>query len=76
MRDSGLPLALRIFLWSLLAGVASAYGVFRLVLVVMDRYFQRVDPVLAAMLAVLLSLAVGMASAVTAGVVAGKSART
>jgi hypothetical protein len=72
MREPGLPMAMKVFFWSLLAGVGAAYGVFRLVLIVIDRYFQRVDPIVGAMLAVLLSLSVGMASAVTAGVVIGK----
>jgi hypothetical protein len=65
-----MPIGLKIFLWSLLAGVGGGWAALRVGFWVADR-FWRGEP-LAVGGAVLASLAVGVASAVTAGVLIGK----
>lgn len=68
-----MPNALKIFLWSLLAGVGGGYLGARLSFWVVEHYFPR-EP-MAAALALVATGGIGVASAVTAGVIMGKQQR-
>jgi hypothetical protein len=68
-----MPNALKIFLWSLFAGLGGGYLGMRFCFWVVERWYPR-EP-MAAGLALLFTGAIGVASAVTAGVLMGKRAR-
>lgn len=68
-----MPTALKIFLWSLFAGLAGGYAGMRLCFWIAEHWFPR-EP-LAAGLAMLFTGAIGVASAVTAGVLMGKKTK-
>ncbi|MDP1822703.1 MAG: hypothetical protein Q8L48_05660 [Archangium sp.] len=68
-----MPTALKIFLWSLIAGLAGGYVGMHVCFWVAQHWFPR-EP-MAGIVAVLLTGAIGVASAVTAGVLMGKRAR-
>ncbi len=71
-----MPIAIKIFFMSLVAGVAGGYGAFRLALFIAAKFFKgELAEIYVAMIAVAAALLVGMASAVTAGVLAGKSSQ-
>lgn len=68
-----MPTALKIFLWSLFAGLAGGSVGMRLCFWIAEHWFPR-EP-LAAGLAMLFTGAIGVASAVTAGVLMGKKTK-
>lgn len=68
-----MPNALKIFLWSLFAGVIGGYVGMRLCFWIVVRWFPN-EP-MAGVLAGVFTLAIGVASAVTAGVLMGKNAK-
>jgi hypothetical protein len=68
-----MPTALKIFLWSLFAGIGGGYLGMRLCFWIAERWFPR-EP-FAMGLAMLFTGAIGVASAVTAGVLMGKKAK-
>ena len=68
-----MPTALKIFLWSLFAGIGGGYLGMRLCFWIAERWFPR-EP-FAMGLAMLFTGAIGVASAVTAGVLMGKKTK-
>jgi hypothetical protein len=73
----GVPLALRVFACSLIAGLAGGYGAYRLGFYLAQKFLRgEYAEVLAVLIAIGSALAVGVASAVTAGVLAGRAAQS
>ena len=68
-----MPNALKIFIWSLFAGLSGGFVALRLGAWIAERWFPR-EP-LAMAVALILTAGIGVASAVTAGVLMGKKAR-
>lgn len=71
-----LPLALKIFLWSLCWGLAGGYVSFRVAVFIALRFVEGEHrEVLANLIGLLAGWLLGICSAVTAGVLAGRSAK-
>ena len=74
--SSGVPLALKVFFFSLISGVGSGYGAFRLCVYLVLKYWKgdNVDT-LSLLFGMAAALLVGVSSAVTAGVLAGRASK-
>lgn len=68
-----MPNALKIFIWSLFAGIGGGYVGLRVCFWIAAHWFPRAP--MAEVFALIFTLAIGVASAVTAGVLMGKRAR-
>jgi len=68
-----MPKALKIFLSSLLFGLAGGYAALRLSFWIVERWYQ--GDTVAAVLALIATGSIGVATAVTAGVLMGKAER-
>ncbi len=68
-----MPNALKIFLWSLFAGLGGGFVALRVAGWIAERWFPR-EP-LAMAIALICTAGIGVASAVTAGVLMGKKQR-
>jgi hypothetical protein len=76
MATSSFPLALKVFLVSLIAGVGGGYGAFKLAVFLVLKYWKGGDVEIVSILTgVLAALAFGVCCAVTAGVLAGRATR-
>ncbi len=75
MSTNRVPLALKVFGWSLVWGMVCAYAAFRAILFI-DERFHLFDPRLTPIFAVMIALAFGVAGAVTGGVITGKNAKS
>ena len=74
--SSGVPLALKVFFFSLLAGVGGGYGAFKLGVFLALKYWEGEHAQAIAMaIGAASTLVVGVCSAVTAGVLAGRVTR-
>jgi hypothetical protein len=76
MSDRTVPPAFKVFCWSLAGAAGGMFAAFRVLSIVVLRFFPRMDPMLQMILLFVVPLGVGMASAVTAGVIAGKATRS
>jgi uncharacterized membrane protein YraQ (UPF0718 family) len=71
-----LPIALKIFLWSLVWGLAGGYLAFRVAVFIALRFIEGEHrEVMANLIGLLVGWLLGICSAVTAGVMAGRSAK-
>ena len=68
-----MPAALKIFLWSFVAGITGGYVGLRFCFWIVERWFAHLP--FAPVLAMVFTVAIGVSSAVTAGVLMGKRAR-
>ena len=75
--SSSLPMALKVFCFSLLAGVGGGYGAFRLAVFLVVRYWKGDNiEVVSMLLGMAAALILGESCAVTAGVLAGRATRS
>ncbi|MBS1148660.1 MAG: hypothetical protein H6Q89_358 [Myxococcaceae bacterium] len=75
--SSSFPLALKVFFFSLVAGVGGGYGAFKLAVFLVLKYWkgENVEPI-SLLIGLIAALVLGVCSAVTAGVLAGRVTRS
>ena len=73
---SSVPVALKVFFFSLLAGVGGGYGAYKLAVFIALRFLKgEYAEMMAVLIGLVAALAIGICSAITAGVLAGRATR-